>query len=380
MSAAGAGVVASSVAAAVSAAAATVSSTASSVAVPSAAHADLVQDHVLGPLDRVWGAAHDEVLVPGVGRGVPVNLAVYAARLVDALDGLPALADHQTDLAGGDRDVLSHLISASAVLLSAPTSSSVPSPAAAATAAASEASSSASPEAAAASSPAAEAHVPVIGLVEDVGDKALRYLHRLGGSGYAQRLLVRRLGGVLDDDDLSPGLLLQLLDHLAALANYKPHLVAGDHHLEEAPASPAPAAHSSSSSGPTSGLALGGDDALNGRLGVLDVGRQPGQRALALGQPVVVLLHLDLAAGLGLQAGDLLAAAADDQPHHLVGDHDDLRRGLLAARGSPGGRGGSSCGGGRGVAAHHSRLHHGSSRSLPGGQLRSVRVVDRCPL
>ena len=47
---------------------------------------ELVEDHVLGPLDGVGRAADDKVLVAGVGRGVLVDLAVGASRLVD-LDG-----------------------------------------------------------------------------------------------------------------------------------------------------------------------------------------------------------------------------------------------------------------------------------------------------
>ena len=42
-----------------------------------------VEDHVLCPLDGVGRAADDEVLVAGVGRGVLVDLAVGASRLVD---------------------------------------------------------------------------------------------------------------------------------------------------------------------------------------------------------------------------------------------------------------------------------------------------------
>ena len=44
-----------------------------------------------------------------------------------------------------------------------------------------------------------------------------------------------------------------------------------------------------------------------------------------MGHSLAVLAHLYLAAGLSLQAGDLLPPAADDEPHHVVRDHHLLR-------------------------------------------------------
>merc|ERR1719187_874410 len=47
----------------------------------------------------------------------------------------------------------------------------------------------------------------------------------------------------------------------------------------------------------------------------------PCQSAHPLRQATRLLSHLDLAATVSLQPGDLLSAAPDDHPHHLVGHH-----------------------------------------------------------
>ena len=78
-------------------------------------------------------------------------------------------------------------------------------------------------------------------------------------------------------------------------------------------------------------------------------------------------VHLDLAAGLALQAHDGLAAAPNDQAHHLVRHHDHLRgRHLVSAAASSLGRAGHA-GDARGRARAVLRCHHHVEPESGGG-------------
>merc|ERR1719331_3812047 len=67
---------------------------------------NLLHDHLLGSVHTLRRTSDDKVLLGSIRRRRLVNLSVGSARLVDALDRLPTLADDQPDLAGGHHHVL----------------------------------------------------------------------------------------------------------------------------------------------------------------------------------------------------------------------------------------------------------------------------------
>ena len=162
-------------------------------------------------------------------------------------------------------------------------------------------------------------------LAQNVHHLRLRLLNCLWWARDSQRFLISRLVALLDDHDLGAGLLLEHLDRLAALADDQPHLVPGHHHLHlpsthrsttaTAEATSATATSTRVTTLPTR------DDPIDHGLSLGNGWRGPCQSAHPLRQAARLLSHLDLAATVSLQPGDLLSAAPDDHAHHLVGHH-----------------------------------------------------------
>lgn len=154
-------------------------------------------------------------------------------------------------------------------------------------------------------------------------DWLLGELHLVRRSSDLQRLLFLKILAVLDDDNLGASLLLQRLDRLSALADDPGDEVAGDHHLEAgSAAAEVSTTHAAAAAASTAAArALVGDDVVDEVAGDGDGLGRAGEGAEPVRHPLAVLGHLDLAAALGLEPGDLLAAPADDQAHHVVRHH-----------------------------------------------------------
>merc|ERR1740123_1682239 len=159
----------------------------------------------------------------GIRRSVSVNLHVGSTRLVDGLDSLSTFPDNQADFVGSNHDIFSFVPRATGGPASSATTSSSTSPSRV-------------------SSPGS-AHSPVVVLVQNLEHLGLGRLDRLRGAGDPQRLLIRLVISVLDDDHLGSGLSLQLLDGLSPLADDETHFVTRDKHFKLPSTSSAAHAH-----------------------------------------------------------------------------------------------------------------------------------------